>query len=237
MDMDGLTFGGTKPTGGATQYWLTYPLDRGWVAAYRLTYHGDGPQRRARIRELRIVPGLPGARGKPTAFLPGANYPFLESGTGPRGRTFPALTPRGPFSFDAVRRAITSKTFRHVLAAVASFTADDDGPDDDFPDWAPPTARLEAPKRRGPGRPVERFPLHYAKFALRYHRAEHSTRREPSVSTRAILADQYRVPVTTIGKWIRIARQQGFLSPAIARGSRGGIATPAARALVTRSHK
>jgi len=232
MDMNGMGFLVIEPDdGNPTTYWLTHPLGQGWVAAYRLSYHGDGSLRRARIRELRVVPGLPGPRGKPTDFYPSANYSFLESRVWPSGLT---RAPIGPFSFDALRRMITPKMFRHVLAAAGSLIPDDEPPEE----WGNPASQLEAsPPRRAAGRPPRYPPVHYAKFALQYSKVENNHRKERGKSTRDILARRYKVPVSTIGKWIYVARQQGFISNEVRRGGRGGVAMPAADKLVERSQK
>jgi hypothetical protein len=75
---------------------------------------------------------------------------------------------------------------------------------------------------------VESLVLDVAKFALRYDYVENHRQREAGASTRKTLAEKYDVPVTTIGKWIRIARQHGLLTP-VTRGQRGGMATALAR--------
>jgi hypothetical protein len=75
--------------------------------------------------------------------------------------------------------------------------------------------------------------LFFAKFAVRYEAVEQSQRREPGDSTRAILARERRATVYQVAKWIQKARRLGFLTaPPKGRGSRGGQATAAAKALV-----
>jgi hypothetical protein len=195
--------------------WLLVPLNVGWIAAYRLTYHGDGARRRARIAELRIVPGH-------GAFDSSRDYSLSDSAVAQ-----PGYKPT-PFSFDMLRRGLTARGFDDALAAAAAPGISD-------PFWiefgVPPPSRESPPTPRGPGRPPQ-SPAHYATFAIEYDRIENIERREARDSTRDILRDKYKVPVTTIGKWILRARQLGFLTvKKRVRGQRGGWATPAAYAL------
>jgi hypothetical protein len=199
-------------------YWLMVPLDNKWTAAYRLAYHGDGAHRRARICELRIV------RCRPGDFHP--RIDFEKWGLHPLSKVPRPVFP--PFSFEAVRHGITARLFADALAAVPALIPPDDAPEE----WGGPASRLESTRPRR-GRPVSYSPEFYAEFAVRYHNVEHDERRERSASTRALLAKRYKVPLTTIGKWIRIARQRGFLTRVV-RGQRGGMATHAARALTKR---
>lgn len=203
------------------EYWLKLPIGERWTAAYRLTFEGEGVRRRARIIELRVVPGRAGD------FYPNRNYESWESRERASGR---AAT---PFSFDAIRRGVTARLFADALAVVGTLIPHDDEPDD----WGTPAFQLESAssKHRAAGRPGRPLTF-YAKFAVRYSDVEHGTRRERGASTRAILARQYKVPVTTIGKWIRTARQHGFLTPVV-RGQRGGMATNVARELSARGEK
>jgi len=215
---------------GAKEYWLTVRLVDGWIAAYRVIYRGDGAHRRAHIGELRIVPALSGQHAN---FSPSVRYDFYERIAKAHGRTIP------PFAFEAVRPILTPRFFADALAVLGKFRQDDkDDPWED-PLWPPPlgAARVEpvAPTRRAPGRPP-RDPLFYAKLAVAYDQVEHFSRREPGASTRATLARRYKVPVTTIAKWIRTARQHKFLTP-VRRGQRGGQAMPTAHELIARSHK
>lgn len=199
--------------GRAPEYWLTLALGGGWVAAYRVTYHGEGARRRVRIEELRVVPGR---TGRDADFHPG-----MRSATRPDTR----------FSFDAVRRRITARYFADAFAAIQI-------PEDDDPaEWgAPPPATTGHPTRRGAGRPP-RPRIFYAKFAVRYHYVEHDMRRNPGQSTRDLLAAEYKVPITTIAKWIRTARHHGLLTPVV-RGQRGGMKTRLAEELsATKGHK
>ena len=207
---------------GAEDYWLMVPLDNKWTAAYRLAYHGQGAHRRTRICELRIVRCRPGEFDPRIDFEIWGIHPLSA---GPPRPVFP------PFSFEAVRRGITARLFTDALAAVPAMLPPDDPPDD----WGNPPSRLERTRTRR-GRPIRYPPVFYAEFAVRYHDVEHDERREPGASTRAILAKRYKVPLTTIGKWIRIARQRGFLTRVV-RGQRGGMATHAARELMKRGPK
>ena len=199
--------------GKAPQYWLTVRLKPGWMAAYRITYHGDGSQRRARIRELRVVP-VPGLGAE---FLPSYPYERLEAKLETAGKAM------APFSFESIRRYLTARRFADALAAVGSLIPDEETPDE----WGSPATQLEKHQRQSVGRPA--LPLSfYAAFAMRYHSVEHAPRREPGTSTRAELARKYDVPVSTIGKWIRTARLKKLLTPAIP-GRRGGMATDLAK--------
>jgi hypothetical protein len=195
--------------------WLLVPLNAGWIAAYRLTYRGAGARRRARIAELRIVPGH-------GAFDSSRDYALSDPAVAE-----PGYTPT-PFSFDMLRRGLTARGFDDALAAAAA-----PGMSDPF--WVefgvPPPFRESPPKPRGPGRPPK-SPAFYAAFAIAYNDIENIRRREARTSTRDILARRYKVPVTTIGKWILRARQLGFLGvKKRVRGQRGGFATPAAYAV------
>ena len=197
--------------------WLQIEVAPGWTAAYRVTFQGDGPRRRTRIHELRIVPTST-ALGR--SFQPQFNYAAWESSR------------QAPFSFEAIRRRLTMRAVSDALTAVRTEVADLDTDDAWWIDFMTPSAAVETP-RRGPGRP--RRPLEfYAEFAQRYHQVENLRRREAGDSTREVLAKEYKVPVTTIGKWIRVARQQKLLTPVV-RGQRGGVATPRAAQVLTKA--
>jgi hypothetical protein len=98
-----------------------------------------------------------------------------------------------------------------------------------------PAGRVSASPRegRGAGRPAIHDRRFYAAVAVAYDRYEHHPRREPRRSTRRHLAQKYQVPVSTIGKWLTVARALGFLTHT-ARGRRGSMATPSARSLTGR---
>jgi hypothetical protein len=145
------------------------------------------------------------------------------------------------FSFEAIRRSITARHFKDALAAAIGplLAPDAAGNEVLLEIFGSPVAALAAVSKQSkertagrPGRPA----VFYAKFALRYHDVEQDPLREAGASTREILAEHYHKPVTTIGKWIRIARQQGFLTPGV-RGRRGGMATKVARELIKRSQQ
>jgi hypothetical protein len=189
--------------------WLTMTIDTIWMAVYRVEFQGEGPRRRARILELRIVPCA--AFG----FDPRHDFDDMRK----RNRL-----PIASFSFEAVRRKVTKRLFHDALVVAAQIPLEPDVEGFDGP-WANPATELEPPPRarRGPGRPPVRDLAFYAKFTVQYERVEHSDRRDKT-STREILAAKHHVPVTTIGKWIRVARQKGLLTPVV-RGQRGGFAT------------
>jgi hypothetical protein len=134
-----------------------------------------------------------------------------------------------------MRRRLTARRFADGLAAVGSLIGRDE-PDFDPREYGDPPARLKGSAVRRPGRPRVRPPAFYAKFALRYEYIENVSRREPGDSTRELLARQYKVPLTTIGKWIRVARQRGFLTKVV-RGQRGGQATRRAHDVNAREEK
>jgi hypothetical protein len=197
------------------QPWVLIGLDIGWAAAYRVRDQGDASDGRLQILELRIVPS-PFGRDARRAF---------DS----RRRT--PVAPLTPFSFDTVRR-ITARSFDDAVAALVTMPAiEGEAPGE----WRPRAEREQTRARRGPGRP-SRPRTFYAEFAVRYDDIENNDNRERQVSTREILRRKYKVPLTTIGKWIRVARECGFLT-AVTRGQRGGRATPAARALVQKGHR
>jgi hypothetical protein len=81
---------------------------------------------------------------------------------------------------------------------------------------------------------VKRTDAFYAKVAVEYDAIENNDRRDLRDSTRATLAHRHKVPVTTIGKWIRVARARGFLTSVSSRGLRGGTATRAAHDLLAK---
>jgi hypothetical protein len=142
--------------------------------------------------------------------LPSGFDPALDSGT----------VPASALSFAALRRRVTARHFGHAMQAVR------------VPD--PKPARV-ATRRRGPGRPP--LPAHfYASLAVHYARVENDTRRDGRESTRDKLAAHYQVPVTTIAKWIHMARQRGFLT-SVARGERGGQVTELAARVVSQQRK
>jgi hypothetical protein len=199
-------------------YWLSIALGDGWSVGYRLEYHGSGAERRARILEARIVPC-----GRPGEFFPKRDAKVMAAMATRRGETI------GPFSFAAIRRGVTARHFADSLAAVALRVTQ--GPAA-HPVWGDPASRVEQP-RRGAGRPG-RPRTHYAEFAVRYEAVECDPDRVRT-STRNILARQYKKPVSTIAKWIRTARQLGFLTP-VTRGQRGGRATPIAYTLSEPKH-
>jgi hypothetical protein len=175
-----------------------------WIVAYRVVFRERGTRRRARIVELRI---------SASEFLPR-----------------PVNDPRATFSFDAVRRGVTERQFQAALAATVDALTSDPFLEQVAKTIKPVRQLRNSAEGRGAGRPG-RPRSFYAKFAIRYHDVEHDERREPGTSTHAILATEYSKPPTTIAKWIRIARQQGFLTPAH-RGQRGGMRTEAALALI-----
>lgn len=206
------------------QSWLYHSLGEGWTAAYRMTYQGQEPNRRARIVELRIVPAGPAGipRHGVGAFNPDKRDVLPWALTAPL------------FSFDAIRRGITARHFRDALTSMTTLVVQED-PEEERDG---PVSRLQTPTgvRRGGGRPPTHSRAFYATLAVDYDDVEHSSRKEPGASTRAILAKRRRVPVTTIGKWILTARRLGFLT-AVARGQRGGRATPTAYNLSTQGQK
>jgi hypothetical protein len=192
-------------------------MGKGWAVAIRVTYAGEGAKRRARVHEVRVVPGEPGE------FDPQRDYAMWEQRVG--------ASRRRPFSFEMLRRRVT---LRHLADALRAFVKTPaDAADDDLADEVQSTDRIETVRRGGrPARPL-RF---YAKVALAYERIERNERREPQASTRAILAKRYKVNLTTIARWIHVARKRGLLTP-VTRGSRGGMATEKARYLVEQGDK
>jgi hypothetical protein len=188
---------------GQVQVWLTEPLIKDWVVAYRVVFRGRGARRRAHIVELRVT-----------------SRTFLAD---------EATDPRAPFSFEAVRRGVTERQFRTALAATVEELTTDPFLRPVADTLGPAPHLQNGVEGRGAGRPG-RTRTFYAKFACRLHDIEQDMRREPGASTHAQLVAEYGKPRTTIAKWVRIAREQGFLTPA-RKGERGGKATAPARAL------
>src|SRR4029453_6387166 len=122
-------------TDGKPRQWLTLSFSTGWTAAYRVLFDGDGPARRARIVELRIVPV------HPTEFWERGNSAHAIARARAIGRAV------APFSFDAIRREITARRFTDALAAMASEINEESEADQDH--WGHPVARLD----RGPPPP------------------------------------------------------------------------------------
>lgn len=216
------------------QRWLSFPLSprRDWMAVYRVTVEGEGTRRRFRVGELRIVPVTNAASFD---FDPATtNLEAWEAQRREQGRRLPA------FPFDNVRRWITQRHFVDAVAASSKC----------LPRglWLQLPDRLEtsdaageeqlvevASTRQRIGRPPSHPPEFYAKFAIEFDRVEyHMRRREPGSSTRKILAEKHKTTVNVIGKWIRVARQKGFLAP-VKRGRRGGRVLPAAKELLNKA--
>ena len=186
------------------QDWLEVPIGGGWIAAYGLRHSGRPQRRRTRITELRIVPD-------------GPNRKAGQRGDGRRSQRF---------SFDRLRRGVTERQFATCLAA----TVDNAAAHRALAAFGDPGQQLAASPRegRGAGRPPIHSRAFYARVALSYERIEHDDRREPQTSTRQALARKYGEPVTTIAKWLRVARRKGFLTKA-KRGGRRSRATDLAR--------
>jgi len=196
------------------QHWITVQIGGGWMVAFRVTSVDVEGQRRARIVELRLVP-----TDSPARFGLDWSYEYYKRLAKRNGRTI------GPFPFDAIRRIITARHLDDALAAAASRGLRDDLP-----------SRGETRRRRSgggrPGRPL----AFYARLAIEFDRLENHPRRERGLSTRAVLANRHDVPVSTIGKWIRICRRKKLLTSVI-QGRRGGRATDLAKELYSGGKK
>lgn len=209
--MGSIAYAVFTPEHGPDDQWLVMSLGEEWTAAFHLATR-DGATAEAVITELRIVPC------RPTLFTPEFNRrnSLVRSGR----------LAVGTFPFEAMRRGVTARRVVDALIALAP-RGDDE--------LTPPARLAASAARRSAGRPG-RPRKFYATFAVRYEAIEDDERREPGASTRAALARQCKVPVTTIAKWIRTARQLGFLT-AVAPGQRGGRATTLAKAFSTRGRK
>ena len=192
------------------QHWISMPLDASWMAFYRVQPTVVGEKRRTRIAELRIVP-----TDSPARFGLEWNYEYYARLAKKAGRTITL------FPFDAVRRFVAPRHFDDALAATAPLT---------LAGQMPPE-RDKSRGRRGAGRPGRPLTF-YAQFAVEFDTVENDKRREAGFSTRTALARKYKVPDSTIGKWIYVCRQRGLLTARVrGRGKRGGRATEAARDL------
>jgi hypothetical protein len=155
----------------------------------------------------------------------------------------------GPFSFSVIQRQVTQSFFDDALAAIGSASPRDDRHEATRLVGKTATITIKTSgnltMRRAKGRPRVYGPLHYASLAKRYSDIENfDPRKERGESTREILVREYRkrrefknVTVDTIAKWIRIARQMGFLTKARKRGKRGGQVTDLATNLIERSQQ
>jgi hypothetical protein len=201
------------------RHWLVVPMGD-WCAAYLVFPRGRGARQESVIAEVRIMPA-------PEWPAPPHHGLYM---TGPFERAMPRGTTPEPFSFSLVHRGLTQRHFADALASTLA-TARGVWSDRDMR-----ALRMPAPRRQRPvtarrtGRPPKPDTF-YAAFARQYHAIEHHHRREPQSSTRDRLAHLHRVPVTTIAKWILVARQKGFLTT-VKRGQRGGMVTRAALALL-----
>jgi hypothetical protein len=203
------------------QHWIEMPIGNGWVADYLLVFDRRKPESRSRIIEVRLRPE------REPGYMPVTLDEALHA---------KPILPRAPFSFDAIRRYVTQRQFKTALDSVVA-AVESPEPTNALRILArmgggPPPSGLDTSGRRV-GRPPKHDQLFFAKFAARYEAVEQSPRREAGDSTRAILARERRATVYQVGKWIQRARRLGFLTPPPkGRGSRGGQATAAAKALI-----
>jgi hypothetical protein len=183
--------------------WFEIPLDRNWIAAYRLQVTDTATT----FSELRVIPNE-GTRANPGEWR--AEFHGMSAET------------KAPLTAKVISKIQLNK-HRTVLASIIR-NVERQGAASAFGN--PSMPRRTATQAGAYGRP----PQFYAQFALRYDAVEYGDeRRQLKVrSTKRILAGEYGVPVSTITSWLRTCRSYGFLETT-REGKRGGAATQLAR--------